>query len=250
MKNRTKFLICIASSILIISFLLNLGQYLLSLGATYTNDYILSNFSEGNANEAIQAMIDLNEEFYLETENIVNEFKNEFGDDKPYTGLLLEIFYQQGMSQVLTDNLTTSLIAGIMVGGVIYLVLISQSDKSKKIFQYTWLLLIVALIMTVFNVLYLNHMAEYTWLECIGFVGYYAVVLAIPYIALIAIMHLIYYIYQKILVKKLNAGLNKKEDIEKLDKKIGITLMVVGITIFAIVTIGLTVFNLAFQVIV
>ena len=89
---------------------------------------------------------------------------------------------------------------------------------------------------------------QYTWLECLEEVGYYVSIIVLPYMFIIGVINLINYIYQKILAKKLNAELNGEIDIKKLDKKIGITIIVVSVIFFIITLIGLIVFNASYVV--
>lgn len=250
MKNGTKLLICIASSILIINFLVNLGAVFTQTPILYSNREILSDYQNPEVREGIITdLLEGNAVYYQDLEHNIIEFADAIGEDKPAKGMFVDVVSQVGRAMGVTDNFVNSIIGGILAGAVVYMVFINQDKALKKIIKYICILLVIALIMSICSALYLNVWNDYSWFDCIEEIGYYTTVLAVPYIATIAVMYLTNYIYQKNMAKQLNNELNKKEEIEKLDKKIGITLMVVGITIFAIVVIGLMVFNSAFQVV-
>ena len=136
-----------------------------------------------------------------------------------YSKLSLISYNDDIIMNNLIYNLVNNVVFGILIGSAVYMVFISQSSSKKKILNYLCNLFVASILMTIYIVVYENFGEKYTFLKDIMQVLYYIIILGIPYIAIIAVTKLINYIYQRIIIKKLNAELNKV-DIKNLDKKI------------------------------
>lgn len=161
-----------------------------------------------------------------------------------YSKLSLISYNDDIIMNNLIYNLVNNVVFGILIGSAVYMVFISQSSSKKKILNYLCNLFVASILMTIYIVVYENFGEKYTFLKDIMQVLYYIIILGIPYIAIIAVTKLINYIYQRIIIKKLNAELNKV-DIKNLDKKILLTTIVSLSVIAVIVVISLIVCNSA-----
>lgn len=144
----------------------------------------------------------------------------------------------------LLQDLFSTLTFGILIGSAAYMVFVCQSSGKRKLLNYLCNLLVTSILMTIYFFVYGSFGEKYTFLQGVLQVLYYVVILGIPYIVIIAIVNLINYIYQRILIKKLNAELNK-DNINKLNKKILLTTIIAVVFIVVIVVAGLVVFNSA-----
>lgn len=146
----------------------------------------------------------------------IKELKVEYGEDYPAEGLI-HIAYKFGTFMGITDIYLTSIIIGVLVGAIIYIVDIQKTTGKKKIIQ---LAITFVVLLGLIGLMYLGYQAFINEVLAIGetrgierikeIFEFDPSNILIIYIIAAVVIYILHMIKQKIITIKLNRELNKE----------------------------------------
>lgn len=191
------------------------------IGNTYLFISVIPNWIRGEGTGVIlqenpTLFNDVGEKLEKQINEMIAEEKAEKGENFPALGAFMYLMLLIYPSVPIVKMYIFTLVAGLILGTIIYIVLIQKAKGKKLILELLIAFISIFLLITLANKGYellINYMlsnntaSEFTYLTSLYDMDNYGILL--PFIAIFGITYICNLIYQKIQTNKLNKELNK-----------------------------------------